>query len=1156
MSDAKTHLDGLTQLHQLRDPDARVSIWRQSVADLAAETADARPVPLEGLDPTALCASLRVALGQGLIDDLGWLSPQHAAAALYELAAAIPVGEERRELGRRVLVRLHEGNAETFVTLAAQLAMGSPRGLSGPGIRARATLALQLPAGTTERADALALSLVSKPELARIWLTTPSTGSLPSRRLAARLLERAAREALRRSSQLGDAVFAVFEQPHVLAAWNRLLADRESLVWRHVAVARGLLSRAVPHYADRIYDDLGADKSSTEWRRAAGALAASIAVDPDDGLSRCLSLLRGSVFDRDPGIAGAMILGLSCTAGAEPDATETLLSAIVQISNLDAIEALVELRHEMVGVPVGEALVFAARARLQQAHFAQSDDDGRVALLEALATELSPSNASASRSLRERLASALIAFSERDARAAYALAIETLQAVNATLTELEAASDSTAEGRQTASRAVRQLDLALLETSALPDLLMLGSSAGDAASLQTVQQQFERLAAWLLRQERDVIAPGAKVEHVTLRARRLRALLHLVDADGAFGEDKSPALRERRLRTTTALLARTRADAASPLRRVICAATARACDALLREEVAELSDILIAVALHVQAPEDAATIAEASMDPAAEAVFRAYAQIVQQTAKATAHTAYRARVGLDGLGSLVRALPPLASPRVEALRSALLAFADAVQAALAAQSLLDLAPDESERASRIAAFADAVSMLTRLVAGARRRLGDRSAADSGAAGAALRAVDVALARAAQDNGESMQAAAASAVLVVQQVLPPLLANLAADALKHVIKLPVVAAPDAAVLSVPRTYRESPLPAWLPPNRTLGGFFVLRPLGTGAAGSVFAACRADSKALRHPKRFALKVPEFGGDAARTLSEAEFLRLFREEAGALLAVPEHPNLARLVTFDAGARPKPILVMELVEGSTLQRFIDTGSLDTTRAIDILDGVAAGLEAMHSVGVGHLDLKPSNVVLRDTEQMSPPSSSDLASVAALERRTCIPVGPEGIPVLVDFGLAGRNLRPGCATACYGAPEVWGHGPVGYDPTPMDADVYAFGCLVYEVLTSCELFDGPTAMSIVGKHLRHDGDVPPLPLMATDPFLAPVAAIVRSAVRKDPRQRASLSMIRAALALAAPALRTLPWPLTPGRVRSHAGGNVSAPLPLTRRRS
>jgi serine/threonine protein kinase len=230
----------------------------------------------------------------------------------------------------------------------------------------------------------------------------------------------------------------------------------------------------------------------------------------------------------------------------------------------------------------------------------------------------------------------------------------------------------------------------------------------------------------------------------------------------------------------------------------------------------------------------------------------------------------------------------------------------------------------------------------------------------------------------------------------------------------------------------------------------------------------------------------------------------MKLFRDEATALLAVPAHPNLARFVTFDLSARPKPILVMELVEGTLLERALATGVFETRRALNVLDGVLAGLEAMHAVGVGHLDVKPSNVVLRKGDEA----------------------------VLVDFGLAGRHIRPGCATGPYGAPEVWGVVPEGVKPTPMMADVYAFGCLAFEALTGKVLFDADNEMAQITMHLTHDGMPPPLREMSQRPQTAAVAEVIHSALRHDPRARPGVSVLRERLAALGAKLEREAWPL------------------------
>lgn len=1113
MRTQREYLDGLARLHLAGDDDERRRLWRQSMATLAAEAAEQRPVPLEGLDPEEVLASVRAAIAAGLLDDLGFLSKSHAAAALYELAAVLPLGEERRELGRRVAEHLHQGDAATFVALATQLAVAARRGLSGPAVRARVALALELPIGTGARADALALALVSRRELAAEWLVAPSTGSLPSRRLAARLLERASREAARRCAHGDDSVLAVFERGSVKKAWERLLGDREPLVWRHVATARGLLSEHVSRFTDEILGDLDEELTPTQWRRAAASVAASVAVSPQRSLARAVALLEGPLPKKDPGLPGAMLLGLPRAAEAEPEAAEELCTALVREGGLDAAEALLSLRHERVGGDFGAWACQMARAALRERHLAESDDDGLAALAQALDRELRPVEEQEGSDLRTLLDEALAAFASEGARAAYGKAQGVLARVDATLRRLEAAPQSTAAGRREAFLALRELDGALLERSILADLLMLGARGESTNVTAPLSGYFARLTEWLLAQERAPVTTRAPVTHRTLRIHRLRTLLHTVDADGSFGDPRAPELRARRLRALDVLLGRVAGDAPSPLSRVITAAAARAGDAALREEIGELSDVFLSVVRRVESVDSLLTMAEASMVPDVESVFRAYAAVLQRTEQAARSTGTRARASLDALAALVRSFPAATSPRVDALHGALLAYQGAIEHLMAARSLAAVSGEADGGGSRVLELERAVRLLERLAIGSRRRLGEAVPDASGVAGPALRVVDIAVERAYRGDREPLGEAIAAALGALHEDLPGAIAEVAATALVRMMSLPAEGRPGEEKRDsfAPAAPKEAPLPPWLPPSRTLGGFYVLRALGAGAVGSVFVARRAEEKKNEGAPRFALKVPEYTGAAARTLSEEEFLRLFREEAGALLAIPEHDNLAKLVTFDAGARPKPILVMELVEGPTLERVIETGALDVSRTFALLDGIAAGLAAMHEVGVGHLDLKPSNVILRDLDALT---------------------GHPGTPVLVDFGLAGRHLRPGCATASYGGPEIWGLVPKGHKPSPMAADIYAFGCVAFEVLTGRELVWGGSEVGIITAHLSHDGDFEGLRWLAQHPMLAPVADILAGAVRQDPRMRTPMHELRAQLAEIAPGLANMRWPL------------------------
>src|SRR5579864_8810016 len=329
MRDPTFYVSALLELHKLGDAAERRASWRQSMAALARATAAEGPGPLEGVHPEALVAGVRAALAAHLVDDLDWLEPAAAGSALYELASALPLGPEQRDLGRRVLARLLAADAPTFVAVARRMALGPGKGLVSPGMRARVALVTELPIGLGVADGPLALAIASRRDLAREWIAVPSTGSLPSRRLAARLLERAAREAARCASYGDDHSLRAFRSDAVAPAWERLLADRESLVWRHVAVARGLLAPWIPALGRAVDEALAPSLSATEWRRAVASIAAHLAVAPEAGLALAKRTLTQGLLKRDPGAAAAFLWGLPRAAEAEREAAHELLDAVL-----------------------------------------------------------------------------------------------------------------------------------------------------------------------------------------------------------------------------------------------------------------------------------------------------------------------------------------------------------------------------------------------------------------------------------------------------------------------------------------------------------------------------------------------------------------------------------------------------------------------------------------------------------------------------------------------------------------------------------------------------------------------------------------------------------------------------------------------------------
>lgn len=1102
MATGRAYVAALAELARLRDPDERRRVWRQAMASLAAAVADRRDAPLEGIEPAALVAGVRVALDDGLIDDMGFLAPAATATATFALANALPPGPERRELGRRVLERLDTGDAETFVALATALARAARRPLSGELTRVRVAAALSAPLTAGTAADALALALVASPDLQRAWVEEPAIGSLPSRRLAARVLERAAREAARRARGGDDGALAILARPAIRDVARRLLDDRESLVWRHAAVARGLLAGTDDALDREIEREVRVDADPGVWRRGATSLAARLEVDAETR-DQCAALVAGELPARDPGVARGVIAGLAGVFAIDPELADGLAARAVARSGLDAIEALVELRHDVGAVggrAVAEASAWLARARdarpRRAATGGEDADDGQLALIASLGAELDAGAAGAGGSLATCAAEARDAVRAGRVGDAMNVALGAVEAAAELVEFLERADATDRIERRHELRSLRELDRDLLSDGTVGALLASGADGRrGAAQLGELQARLE--TALLGREGAPEVGDPP---HRTLRLARLRVLVRSIDSDSA--PDDVAGVRDRRVAVIRTLLPRARTDA-STVRRGVWAAITRAFEAMIRDDQLELSDLIAGWTTAMDPDEDFAIAREASMVPEVTGVLDAYASLVSATVRAADPDDRAASLAaVDAMSPLRAALDAVSGPRTEILRTNL---------ARLARALGSLVRARSQRAAPLAAFdelAASAAVLADLVIGARRRLG--LVVGTPLSPGALRALAVTLER--QRNGApaDLAADATGAAIAALDDQIPAVGRLIAIALARLAQLPLdaTATPPGRGSDTGANAAadvEGVLPRWLPASRTIGGFYVMRPLGRGAGGSVFIAYRAEERHSSSPELVALKVPDYDGGAARNLSAAEFEALFREEAGALLALPTHANLAQFVTFDAGARPKPCLVMEYVPGQTLEHFLDIASLNTGDAMRLADGIAAGLEAMHRARVAHLDLKPANVILRGQT-------------------------PGNVPVLVDFGLAGRRLRPGCGSPHYGAPEVWTNRPTA--PEPYAADVYALACVLFEMLTGKVLIDGDSVREIVAKHLSGAARARVRNSLGRDRRTTSIAEVLSAALDIRADRRPPIARVRAGVAAIAPELATVPWPL------------------------
>ena len=255
--DGSAFVGGLVDLPRTPEAERRL-VLRQALTELARSSSDDAPSPLEGLRPEALASAVKLCLESKLLDELDWLAAGPAGAALYTLASALPPGPEQHELGRRVLSRLLGADAEAFALIATAMARAGGKGLSSPAVVARISLLAELPHAEGVPAGPLALTIASRRELTRLYLRAPSMRSLPERRFAARLVERAAREAAHRAGQGDRAPARLFAEGGSLAEIAaRLVADREPLVWRHAAIARGLVAPWCDDGVDALDRELG-----------------------------------------------------------------------------------------------------------------------------------------------------------------------------------------------------------------------------------------------------------------------------------------------------------------------------------------------------------------------------------------------------------------------------------------------------------------------------------------------------------------------------------------------------------------------------------------------------------------------------------------------------------------------------------------------------------------------------------------------------------------------------------------------------------------------------------------------------------------------------------------------------------------------------------
>src|SRR5690606_6972893 len=488
-------VDALVMVLRTTDEAQRRASFRQAIAGLAHREGlgvTGAP-PLDGIDQDLIQRVVALAIDVGLADDLDWIAPGSAALALYELTAALPPGKTRLDLGRRVFARLYEGTAASFASVATRMALASGRSFEAATLRARIGLLFDLPVGSAVNADALALTLVTRRELRERWIEPGRTGALPARRLAAKLLEHAAREAALRAQHGDPHPRELLTTEPVKSTFTALLADREPLVWRHAAVARGLLSSVDDLLRDEVERALDPALTPTEWRRGAVSLVALMANEPEEALRACRRILDGPLAEYDRGLAATLTMGLPRVVEAEPEAAEQLLEWIAEVVRPDVAEAVAALLGDVLDP------AFGARAaeRLYDSLAAQAERNTSVlrAISERTLQQLARENDEDD--VVSLLRRALAAYESTGARSAYELATRAVRALERAVDFVAVQDPNDEQLLPYLLGTLRDVDACALESPRLGNLLLLGRRPGDTdATIPEMERIYEKLGRW------------------------------------------------------------------------------------------------------------------------------------------------------------------------------------------------------------------------------------------------------------------------------------------------------------------------------------------------------------------------------------------------------------------------------------------------------------------------------------------------------------------------------------------------------------------------------------------------------------------------------------------------------------------------------------
>src|SRR5215470_3463857 len=260
---------------------------------------------------------------------------------------------------------------------------------------------------------------------------------------------------------------------------------------------------------------------------------------------------------------------------------------------------------------------------------------------------------------------------------------------------------------------------------------------------------------------------------------------------------------------------------------------------------------------------------------------------------------------------------------------------------------------------------------------------------------------------------------------------------------------------------------------------LGPYEILAPIGAGGMGEVYRA-----KDPRLGRDVAIKVLPVSVSA-----DADRLRRFEQEAQAA-GILNHPNITAV--YDIGSHDgATYVVQELLEGETLRSVLAGGRLSQRKAIDYSLQIVHGLAAAHEKGIVHRDLKPENIFVTNDGRVKL-LDFGLAKLTHTEEGS----GATNLPT----ATAGTEPGVVLGTLGYMSPEQ-----VRGRPADARSDIFAFGAILYEMLSGKRAFQGDSAADTMSAILKED----PPDLSVTNQSVPPgLERIVRHCLEKNPEQR------------------------------------------------